>query len=54
MSPNTFNVIGLQPQYSAPVVRIRIRMFSSLPVPDSLIRRTDHDPAPDPSIIKQK
>jgi hypothetical protein len=31
---------------------LRIRMFLGLPDPDPLVRGTD--PAPDPSIIKQK
>jgi hypothetical protein len=39
-----------------PVLRIRIRMSLGLlqPDPDPLVRGTDLDPAPDPSIIKQK
>jgi hypothetical protein len=36
------------------VLRIRIRKFLGLPDPDPLVRCTDPDPAPEPSIIKQK
>ncbi len=44
----------MQLQYSALVLRIRIRMFLGIPVPDPLIRRIDPDPAPDPSITQAK
>ena len=32
----------------------RIHMFLGLPAPDPLVRDEDPNPAPDPSIIKQK
>jgi hypothetical protein len=35
-------------------IRIRIHMLLGLPDPDLLIRGMNPNPAPDPSIIKQK
>jgi hypothetical protein len=35
-------------------IRIMIRMFLGHPDPDPLVPGTDPDPAPDPSIVKQK
>jgi hypothetical protein len=42
------------PYFIQPVLRIRIRMFLGLLDPDPLVQGRLPDPAPDPSIIKQR
>ncbi len=56
MDPDMESTITLLISFADPIRIRRIRMFLGLlnPDPDPSVRRTDPDPATDPSIIKQK